>query len=562
MRGISVAVVLVSITLVTAGAARAQDITIPAGTTTAVTLPDSNIVAVCTPPGEFQPNATVFTVSPPGVTLGPAGPGMPAAGDQLLVTVPADHSPYQAIIISWSGNSACVSWNGGMTIRVSAPGPAPPSPTPTASPPSALPSCPTALASARAAVSICPQPPSCDATAASDPAAAELRRLRHVVALKAAIARARAEAASHFKQMQRLARDIQWINSVFSLPLELVEKTLEAASQGAEAMREWAASIGNAKRPGVLVRKPLFKKASTWRAVKKHADKLSRFAKHGSAGGGLAEWLLFNGFAGEAQLHDAALARAALHAEALERIDAMSAAEYEAFERRLCAASNRPAPTTAVGGWLVLDGEGQVVTGLDARLSGWERAASMTRPGPVAQAGRRLSHAPDPAPAASISSRISRMSELVLNMHLRSAAITAANRCVTSLHALDVRSQGFRYKARECSAISGGAADLALQTPALRRKAARALPSIRLKLYRELKKRSRAGRARRRAVRVLRTVGADKAARRMYVKVSQRASIKRRASLRATLTGKAIRGADAHLSALLREQARQLADMG
>lgn len=109
---------LVVVGLLLAPAARGQE-TIPRGATTTVALPASNVVATCTPPLRFHPNATTWVVSPSTVQIGGAGADMPAPGHQIAVTVPAGHSPYQSIRISWSGNTDCVSYNGGIVLKVS-----------------------------------------------------------------------------------------------------------------------------------------------------------------------------------------------------------------------------------------------------------------------------------------------------------------------------------------------------------------------------------------------------------------------------------------------------------
>jgi hypothetical protein len=109
--------------LVGAAAARAAEIpTIPAGATTQVPVPASNIVATCTPPGKFHPNGTTWHVNPSSVKVGGTVKEMPVAGSFLSVTVPADHSPYQTITISWSGTTECESYNGVITLKVGAAG--------------------------------------------------------------------------------------------------------------------------------------------------------------------------------------------------------------------------------------------------------------------------------------------------------------------------------------------------------------------------------------------------------------------------------------------------------
>ncbi|HUR85210.1 MAG TPA: hypothetical protein VMY78_07685 [Solirubrobacteraceae bacterium] len=94
--------------------------TIPAGATTQVALPASEIVATCTPPGQFHPNPTKWTVNPPTVQIGNDIDGPPAAGHLLSVTVPADHPLSQTITISWTGNTSCSSYNGHVEITVTA----------------------------------------------------------------------------------------------------------------------------------------------------------------------------------------------------------------------------------------------------------------------------------------------------------------------------------------------------------------------------------------------------------------------------------------------------------
>jgi hypothetical protein len=112
-------------------ASAAEDPTIPAGATSQVALPQSNVLATCTPPGYFHPNPTVWTVNPPDIPLGnlPDASIVPTAGHPLSVTVPANY-PYQTIHISWSGNTDCVSFNGFIDINVSAAVPPPPPPPP------------------------------------------------------------------------------------------------------------------------------------------------------------------------------------------------------------------------------------------------------------------------------------------------------------------------------------------------------------------------------------------------------------------------------------------------
>jgi hypothetical protein len=95
----------------------AEPPTIPAGATTQVPLPASNILATCTPPGYFQPNPTVWSIIPTTVKVRGRVTGMPAAGSFLSVTVPRD-APYRTIFIGWSGNTDCVSFNGWFTLTV------------------------------------------------------------------------------------------------------------------------------------------------------------------------------------------------------------------------------------------------------------------------------------------------------------------------------------------------------------------------------------------------------------------------------------------------------------
>jgi hypothetical protein len=117
-----------------AGQTYEQPLPIPAGATSQVALSQSNTLTTCTPPGSFQPNPTVWTVSTSEVQLGglPAGDIVPPAGHLLSVTVSSNLQPGQGFFISWTGNTDCVSFNGIMYFTVSAPtappGPAPPRP--------------------------------------------------------------------------------------------------------------------------------------------------------------------------------------------------------------------------------------------------------------------------------------------------------------------------------------------------------------------------------------------------------------------------------------------------
>ena len=114
--------------LAPAAATRADDVqTVSPGGVATVHLADSNILAVCTPPGSFHPNAPTYVINPSSVALVSSGPELMAtAQDTVQISVPADHSPYQTITISWSGTDTCTSWNGSVQIRVGAPG-SPPS---------------------------------------------------------------------------------------------------------------------------------------------------------------------------------------------------------------------------------------------------------------------------------------------------------------------------------------------------------------------------------------------------------------------------------------------------
>ena len=106
----------------TAAAAAAQTSqSIPAGATSQVTVPASNVLATCTPPAVFQPNPTKWSVSPSGVVLGnlPDAAAAPPAGHALSVSVPSYLAPGQTIVISWSGNTSCLSYNGSITLTVS-----------------------------------------------------------------------------------------------------------------------------------------------------------------------------------------------------------------------------------------------------------------------------------------------------------------------------------------------------------------------------------------------------------------------------------------------------------
>ena len=110
--------VLVSLAAGVAQAIAAGPPTIPAGRTTQVPVPAMNVVATCTPPGKFHPNPTTWTISPSTVRVTGTTKSMPVAGSFLGVVVPKNHSPYQSIIISWSGNTECVSYNGHIQFRV------------------------------------------------------------------------------------------------------------------------------------------------------------------------------------------------------------------------------------------------------------------------------------------------------------------------------------------------------------------------------------------------------------------------------------------------------------
>ncbi len=102
------------------GALAAASQTIPAGATTQVALPASEIVATCTPPGQFQPNPTKWSVNPPTVQIGNDIDGPPPAGHLLSVAVPAAHPLSQTITISWTGNTTCSSYRGTVQIKVTA----------------------------------------------------------------------------------------------------------------------------------------------------------------------------------------------------------------------------------------------------------------------------------------------------------------------------------------------------------------------------------------------------------------------------------------------------------
>jgi len=119
--------------LVQAAFARAAELpTVPAGQTTGVPLPASTVLATCTPPGAFSQNPTVWTVNPPSVTISGGDSGMPVPGSLLNVSVPPNHPPAQPITISWTGNTDCISYNGIITLNVSAPTAPPPPPPPSA----------------------------------------------------------------------------------------------------------------------------------------------------------------------------------------------------------------------------------------------------------------------------------------------------------------------------------------------------------------------------------------------------------------------------------------------
>lgn len=127
-----------------------EPLPIPTGATSQVALSQSNTLATCTPPAYFQPNPTVWTVSTSEVQLGglPAADVMPAAGHLVSVTVPSNMQPGQGFFISWTGNTACVSFNGIMYFTVSAAPTAPPAPPPTARPSPSVPE-PAACETAR-----------------------------------------------------------------------------------------------------------------------------------------------------------------------------------------------------------------------------------------------------------------------------------------------------------------------------------------------------------------------------------------------------------------------------
>ena len=118
-RHVALGVALATALAVAAAAHAAEPQTVPAGAATRVPVPQSNIVATCSAPGSFVPNPTKWSINPSSVGLGGATGEMPAAGSSLVVAVPANHSPYQPITISWTGNTDCVSYNGTITLSVS-----------------------------------------------------------------------------------------------------------------------------------------------------------------------------------------------------------------------------------------------------------------------------------------------------------------------------------------------------------------------------------------------------------------------------------------------------------
>lgn len=96
--------------------------TVAPGSIATVALAESNVVATCTPPGSFVPNPTVYSVNPSNVALLSGGPldRPPTASDTVTISVPATLSSFQPIQISWTGNTTCVSFNGGVVIGVAA----------------------------------------------------------------------------------------------------------------------------------------------------------------------------------------------------------------------------------------------------------------------------------------------------------------------------------------------------------------------------------------------------------------------------------------------------------
>jgi len=123
--GAAVLVATFAVAVLASASSAAEQMTVPAGQTSTVALPTSNIVATCTPPGEFHPNPTTWVISPSTVKVSGLTEGQPPVGATVRVAVPRNHSPYQPILISWSGNTKCVSYNGSITLNVGPPGPVP-----------------------------------------------------------------------------------------------------------------------------------------------------------------------------------------------------------------------------------------------------------------------------------------------------------------------------------------------------------------------------------------------------------------------------------------------------
>ena len=262
---------------------------------------------------------------PPSVTVGGTTTGTPAAGQTLTVSVPPDFSIYQPIIISYTGNTDCVSFNGGITLKVSAPaGTNPGARTP-------------GLCANDTSGSQCRShdAPGCG-PADTNLAAADARRLALVAALSNA-ADAERKSAEWIEEREKRSGEAFELLDNIGIPAQAELSTNTIVGYSAERLarraagRPWADPVTKK-----LVKKPIFYKASTYRPVEKLSGRFDEKLGRVTLPLEFSKFMLASGTVGAAGA--AAVARSIQNslAAAADRVKALSPADFAQFEVTAC----------------------------------------------------------------------------------------------------------------------------------------------------------------------------------------------------------------------------------
>ncbi|MBN1528478.1 MAG: hypothetical protein JW895_05425 [Thermoleophilaceae bacterium] len=487
-----------------------------AGATSLVALPASNVLATCTPPAFFQPNPTTWSVIPTNVVIGRTDGAPPAAGHLLTVTVPSGMVPGQQIFIGWSGNTSCLSFNGWVYVTVTAAGPPPPAAGP----------CPNVAAGA------------------------ERRREALLQRLRAEGAKARAQAREAAEVMKRNALSLDALD-MWTWSANSLESVNTVAGFGSGRLAGWAATTRQPRDPktGRFLAKNPFLKAGNYRAIEAQAKRFSNVIGRVVLPTELAKYMLASGFYAAALVEREANSREIDLFDAAAKIAAMSSGQFAQFESLACMArkAHAPAPVQPVGGWIVVDDRGRLVTGTNsAELlpQRWQQVAAQYL-APAATGARSAASAVPaaagarPGPARR-GARLVPMAELVVNLKQRTTAARKLGDCIATLAEATGTSRATR--AAKCARLATQAAGLARRTATLRKAAASLFVDKALVPDRHFARGSAA--TRRRHARALRIVGADTRTRTTFARTNAKIGRVARTSFRSALTGSASRSLD------------------